>query len=126
MFGMLTYPYPYGSTSIHALLPPVILALTGLIFTTFPYPNINSVISDCVRPEYRGTVFSLYNILNGTGWATGPLLYGILSGYFMKSYPERTAVMYAAVSIESLWLISLAIWLLVAKTYPRDRISAEK
>ena len=126
MFGMLTYPYPYGSTSIHALLPPVILALTGLIFTTFPYPNINSVISDCVRPEYRGTVFSLYNILNGTGWATGPLLYGVLSGYFMRSYPERTAVMYAAVSIESLWLISLAIWLLVAKTYPRDRISAEK
>ncbi len=126
MLGMLAYPYPYGSTSIHALLPPVILALTGLIFTTFPYPNINSVISDCVRPEYRGTVFSLYNILNGTGWATGPLLYGILSEYFMRSYPERTAVMYAAVSIESLWIISLVIWLLVAKTYPRDRISAEK
>jgi len=123
---MFIYPYPYGSTSLSALLPPVILALTGLLFTTFAYPNISSVISDCVRPEYRGTVFSIYNILNTAGWATGPALYGILVKYFMNSYPERTAIMYAAVGLESLWLISLAIWLLVAKTYPRDRISAEK
>ncbi len=126
MLGMFIYPYPYGSTSLSALLPPVILALTGLLFTTFAYPNISSVISDCVRPEYRGTVFSIYNILNTAGWATGPALYGILVKYFMNSYPERTAIMYAAVGLESLWLISLAIWLLVAKTYPRDRISAEK
>jgi len=124
MLGMFTYPYPYGSTSLGALLPPTVLALAGLLFTTFAYPNISSVISDCVRPEYRGTVFSIYNILNTAGWATGPALYGLLVKYLMSWYPERAAIMYAAVILESFWLISLVIWLIIARTYPRDRITA--
>ncbi|BEP18558.1 MFS transporter [Pyrofollis japonicus] len=125
MLGMFVYPYPYGSTSLKALLPPTILALAGLLFTTFAYPNISSIISECVRPEYRGTVFSVYNILNTAGWATGPALYSLLVEWFMDTYPERTAIMYAAVVLESLWLVSLAAWLVVAKTYPKDRISLQ-
>lgn len=123
MLGMFIYPYPYGSTALIDLLPPVILALAGLLFTTFAYPNISSVISDCVYPEYRGTVFSLYNILNTSGWAIGPVVYGLLTGYYISiGMPEKTALMYAAVIIEALWLISLIVWIIVGKTYPKDRI----
>lgn len=123
MLGMFIYPYPYGSTAITDLLPPIILALTGLMFTTFAYPNISSIISDCAYPEYRGTVFSLYNILNTSGWAIGPVLYGLIAGYYISiGIPEKTALMYSAVLIEALWLISLIIWIIVGKTYPRDRI----
>jgi MFS family permease len=69
MAGLLAYPYPYGKETLTVLLPPLILATAGLLFSTFAYPNLSSVISDCVPPEYRGTVFSLYNILNTAGWA---------------------------------------------------------
>ncbi len=127
MLGMFIYPYPYGEVSITALLPPVILALSGLMFTTFAYPNISSVISDCVRSEYRGTVFSIYNILNTIGWATGPLIYGLLVEYYMRSgVEEPTAIMYSAVGLESLWIISLIAWIIAMKTYPKDAITVKQ
>jgi len=126
MLGMFVYPYPYGSTEFSALLPPVLLALGGLLFTTFAYPNISSVISDCVKPEYRGTIFAIYNILNTSGWAIGPFLYGLLVEYFISSgIGEKTALMYSALILESLWLISLVSWIIVMKTYPRDRVVSE-
>lgn len=121
MVAMLAYPYPYGDTSIGALLPPMLLAAFGMMFTTFAYPNISTVISDCVRPEHRGTVFSFYNILNSGGWAIGPSIYGALV-YFLAPTKELvpTAMMYSAVGITSLWLISLAAWVLLLRHYPRD------
>ncbi len=128
MVAMLAYPYPYGDTSVGALLPPMLLAAFGMMFTTFAYPNINTVISDCVRPEHRSTVFSFYNILNSGGWALGPSIYGALI-YFLAPTEELvpTAMLYSAVGITSLWLISLAAWVLLLKYYPRDyaRIRAE-
>ncbi len=126
MLGMFIYPYPYGSTAITDLLPPVLLALGGLLFSTFAYPNISSVMSDCVLPEYRGTVFSLYNILNTAGWAIGPTLYGVLVGYFMSGgLGVKTALMYAAVSVEALWIIALITWFIIMKTYPQDIVSTK-
>jgi len=125
MLGMLAYPYPYGDTSLRALLPPTLLAAAGLMFTTFAYPNLSSVISDCVPPRYRGTVFALYNILNTAGWMIGPTLYGFLVGLLVPRFGEKDALMYAAVGLESLWLVSLAAWLLAARYYPRDRVAAQ-
>jgi len=123
MAAMLAYPYPYGDTSTRALLGPSLLAAVGLMFTTLAYPNINSVISDCVPPGYRGTVFAVYNILNAIGWATGPALYGALVAWLSTSRQLRDAMLYAALGIESLWLISLAAWLLAARYYPRERLA---
>jgi MFS family permease len=127
MLGMFIYPYPRGSEAISDLALPVTLVGAGLMFTTFAYPNISSVISDCTPPKYRGTVFSLYNILNISGWAIGPTLYGLIAGYYIASgVPEPTAIMYAAVILESLWLISLASWIIIAKTYPKDIIKTKE
>lgn len=123
MAAMLAYPYPYGVTSARALLGPTLLAAAGLMFTTFAYPNINSVISDCVPPHHRGTVFAVYNILNSIGWATGPALYGALVARLAASMPLRDAMLYAALGIESLWLVSLAAWLIAARYYPGERLA---
>ncbi len=128
MIAMLTYPYPYGNESLSALLPPALLAAAGMMFTTFAYPNISTVISDCVKPEHRGTVFSIYNILNSLGWATGPMLYGLMVAELMRGGVQETqAMMIAATYITSLWLVSLVAWAFLAKYYPRDyaRIRAE-
>ena len=126
MVAMLAYPYPYGSTSASSLLPPMLLAAAGMMFTTFAYPNISSVISDVVKPEVRSTVFSFYNFINSGGWALGPLIYGALVDALMSwGLDERTALLYSAVGIVSLWIGCIVAWLAVGKTYPRDRIYAQ-
>ncbi len=121
MVMMLAYPYPYGDTSLWALLPPFIIAALGMMFTTFAYPNISTVVSDCVKPEHRSTVFSLYNILNNIGWAMGPFVYGALVALLSDAgIDTKVAMMYSAISVVSLWLISLGAWMLLAKHYPKD------
>ncbi len=121
MIAMLAYPYPYGEVSFAALLPPALLAVAGMMFTTFAYPNISTVISDCVKPEYRGTIFSIYNILNSAGWAIGPTIYGALVYFFLSSgLTKSSSLLYAAVSLVSLWLLCIIAWLLLAKYYPSD------
>lgn len=128
MIAMLTYPYPYGEETITNLLPPAFLAVAGMMFTTFAYPNISSVLSDVVKPEYRGTVFSIYNILNTGGWALGPLIYSIIVRNLIDTgISERNALLTAAVSIVSLWIICGIVWLVIARTYPKDKekITAE-
>ncbi len=121
MVVMLAYPYPYGVISFSALLPPSLLAITGMMFTTFAYPNISTVISDCVKPEYRSTVFSIYNVLNGAGWALGPTLYGAIVYYLLVSgLNKSTALLYSAVGLVSLWLLCILAWMLLAKYYPAD------
>ncbi len=127
MAGMLAYPYPYGAEGLEPLLGPLLLAVAGLLFSTFAYPNLSSIMSDCVEPEYRGTVFSLYNILNTAGWAVGPIVYSWLVKVMMSSgTPERTALLHAALIVEALWLVSLAAWVAMLKTYPHDRIEARR
>ncbi len=121
MVAMLAYPYPYGEVSFAALLPPALLAVAGMMFTTFAYPNISTVISDCVKPEYRGTIFSIYNILNSAGWAIGPTIYGALVYFFISSgLTKSLSLLYAAVSLVSLWLLCIIAWVLLARYYPAD------
>ena len=123
MVAMLAYPYPRGVENLEALLPPALLAATGLMFTTFAYPNLTAVISDCVPQDRRATVFAVYNVLNTIGWSTGPALYGLLVGLLAPRLGELDALLTAAVGLTSLWLVSLAAWLLAARYYPRDRLA---
>ncbi len=124
MIAMLAYPYPYGVETMATLLPPALLAISGMMFTTFAYPNISSVLSDVIEPEYRGTVFSIYNVLNTAGWAIGPFVYPVIVKYLVDlGTPTNNALMNAAIAIVSLWLVCIVFWIIIAKTYPRDKIS---
>ena len=124
MSSMILYPYPYGDTSLRALLLPALLALAGMMFTTFTYPNINTVLSEVVAPEYRGTVFAVYNVLNNLGWTLGPLFYTSLLLTLSQLTDLLTAMTMAAFTTVSLWLLALAVWLYVRKTLLRRAATA--
>ncbi len=112
---MILYPYPRGDASLQSLLPPALLALAGMMFTTFAYPNINTVLSEVVAPEYRGTVFAVYNVLNNLGWTLGPLFYTSLLLAFSSSMTLHDAMTSAAFATVSLWLLALAAWVYLRK-----------
>ena len=151
MLSMIMYPYPCGNSEWSIAIRPLLLAAFGMMFTTIAYPNITVVLSDVVRAEHRGTVFSVYNILNTLGWAIGPLLYPALAYIYMppdirasdlprlitlydpesmryinscmsEMAPVRNAYMYSAATIVLLWIISLLIWIVIKITYEKDRI----
>lgn len=125
MIAFVQYPYPRGEEKLVSLLPPVLLAIGGMMFTTFAYPNISSVLSEVVKPEYRGTVFAVFNILNNLGWGIGPTLYGALKAWLVENMglSIAEASRYSITSIVLLWLIPLIIWLLMIKEYPKHRVS---
>ncbi|ABL77414.1 MFS transporter [Thermofilum pendens] len=123
MMLMVTYPYPYGSTNFKDLLVPSALAVGGMMFTTFAYPNINTVLSEVVVPEHRGTVFAVYSVLNNLGWTLGPTVYTLLLKAFSGVYADQVSAMTAAAStIVSLWLIPALCWLLLHRVYPKEKI----
>ncbi|MET1159522.1 MAG: MFS transporter [Thermoprotei archaeon] len=121
MLGFVLYPYPYGDESLRALLLPAIIALAGMMFTTFAYPNISSVFSEVIEPEYRATAFAVFNILNNLGWGIGPTLYGLLKAEFYEvlGLDISSASRYAITSIVLLWIIPLVIWILMLRLYPK-------
>ncbi|MGC9108449.1 MAG: MFS transporter, partial [Infirmifilum sp.] len=122
MITMILYPYPRGITDLSALLPPSLLVLFGMMFTTFAYPNINSIISEVVIPEHRGTVFAVYSILNNLGWTIGPTFYPWLIGSVFRSADIISSMTTSAAFTVSFWLVVLLIWGLIHKTYPIDRV----
>jgi len=119
---MLIYPYPYGDTSISALFLPALLAVGGMMFTTFAYPNINSVLSDVIIPEHRGTIFAFYSVLNNLGWTLGPTVYTLLFSTFANTMGQIQAMTSAAVLIVSLWLIALLCWIGIYRSYPKEKL----
>jgi len=130
MLSFVLYPYPFGREELAILLPPAILALAGMMFTTLAYPNISSVLSEVTKQEYRATVFAVFNILNNLGWGLGPTLYGLLKDHYYTvlspslSHQEAIAVAskYSITTIVLLWLIPLVIWIIMLKLYPKSRI----
>lgn len=122
MLSMMLYPYPAGVTDTSALLPPALLAVFGMMFTTFAYPNINTILSEVVVPEHRGTVFAIYSILNNLGWTLGPTFYPWLMSTVFRTGDTISSMTLAASFTVSLWLLTLIFWLLIHKTYPKDRI----
>ncbi|MEM4828017.1 MAG: MFS transporter [Desulfurococcaceae archaeon] len=123
MLSFVLYPYPRGSHEISVLLPPLLLAGFGMMFTTLPYPNINAVISEIAKPEYKTTVFSLASVLNTIGWNYGPTIYGALVAFYSTSVlgeaASTLALKYAISTVILLWLIPLSVWIILWKHYSR-------
>ncbi len=122
MLSMILYPFPRGDTSFTALMLPASLAVFGMMFTTFAYPNINTILSEVVVPEHRGTVFAVYSILNNLGWTLGPTFYPWLMRTLFKTGDIVASMTLAASATVSLWLLALLLWVLIHKFYPGDKI----
>lgn len=125
MLVFVLYPYPYGNENIGELIKPIALAGFGMLFTTFAYPNLTSVLSEVVREEHRSTVFSVYNVTNNIGWGLGPFIYGILIPIYRGSLgiDEISAMRYSITTVVAMWVITLGLWLALYRTYPKDRVA---
>ena len=86
--ALLSYPYPYGDTSLNALAPVMVMALLGMTFVTFAAPNVPAILSEVSLPEHRGTIFGIFNITDNIGSAIGPLLTGALIASLGGMYPR--------------------------------------
>lgn len=123
MLSMMLYPYPYGRETLDSLLPPALIAIGGMMFTTFAYPNISTVISDVVPPEHRGKVFAVYGVLNNLGWTLGPSAYAVTLGFMSGLVGDSVQAMtYSASLIVSLWIIAAVCWAALVRTYPREKL----
>ncbi|MEM1516488.1 MAG: MFS transporter [Thermofilum sp.] len=123
MLTMLLYPYPYGRESLESLLPPALIAVGGMMFTTFAYPNISTVMSDVVPPEHRGKVFAVYGVLNNLGWTLGPSAYAVTLGLVSRIVGNSVQAMtYSASMIVSLWIFAAICWAVLVKTYPKEKL----
>ena len=131
LLTFVNYPYPYGRVELAVLLPPAILVLAGMMFTTFTYPNINAVISEVTLPKYRSTVFAVFNIVGSLGWGVGPTLYGLLKDYYYRTVAYGLAMegaialasRYSTTTIVLLWLVTLVAWIIMFKLYPKSRVA---
>ena len=93
------------------------------MFTTFAYPNINTVLSEVVAPEHRGTVFAVYSVLNNLGWTLGPTAYTLVLSCLASMLGDSIQSMtYAAAAIVSLWLLAALCWLGVLRSYPKEKV----
>jgi hypothetical protein len=71
-------------------------ALVALALTSANSPNWYALIAEVNPPEHRGTVFSLGNLVNGFGRATGNALVGVVFRSLSIPPPYNFAVGLAA------------------------------
>lgn len=126
-FGMIVtlfiimYPLPSKPTALQWVF--IGIYSIGLIqLISYAGPNVRAIISQVNLPEDRGTVFGVFNILDNIGRATGPILGGILIEYLRSiGYSNPDAYLWALVISTWFWIPCALIWILIYKTYPRDR-----
>lgn len=126
-FGMIVtlfiimYPLPSKPTALQWVF--IGIYSIGLIqLISYAGPNVRAIISQVNLPEDRGTVFGVFNILDNIGRATGPILGGILIEYLRSiGYGNPDAYLWALVISTWFWIPCALIWILIYKTYPRDR-----
>ncbi|HWG98364.1 MAG TPA: MFS transporter [Pilimelia sp.] len=96
------------------------VAVTALALTSANAPNWFALIADVNPPEHRGTVYSLGNLVNGVGRATGNALFGVairgLAGVFPP--PLNYAV---GLAVFQLFFVPTGVmYYLVSRTCPAD------
>jgi len=112
--ALLSYPYPYGDSSLNALAPVIVMVLLGTIFIPFASPNVLAILSEVTLPEHRGTVFGIFNVTDYIGSAIAPLLAGALIASLGGMYQGLVAT-------ALFWIPCALLWLPAFRTYRRDK-----
>lgn len=118
---IILYPIP----SHPSLIEWIFLVIYSLLFIqliSYAGPNVRAIISQVNLPEDRGTVFGVFNILDNVGKAIGPLFGGLLIEYLRSiGYSVPQAYMWTMIIASLFWIPCSLIWIVIYKTYPRDR-----
>jgi MFS transporter, Spinster family, sphingosine-1-phosphate transporter len=95
-------------------------ALIALGLTSANSPNWFALLADVNPPEHRGTVYSLGNLANGVGRATGNALLGLTSARLIYRLPPPMNYALALALFQLFFVPTGIMYYLASRTAPRD------
>lgn len=96
------------------------LALCALALTSANSPNWFALIVDVNPPEHRGTVYSLGNLVNGVGRASGNGLVGAVFSTLAGRYPPPGNYAIGLAAFQIFFIPTGIMYLLAARTSGKD------
>jgi MFS family permease len=98
----------------------LVSALIALALTSANSPNWFALIVDVNPPEQRGTVYSLGNLVNGVGRATGNGLVAAVFHGLAGRFPPPVNIAIGLAAFQVCFVPTGIMYLLAARTAPRD------
>ncbi len=112
MAFVLNYPSQIGAAQPAYLMPVIVGFIAGIIIT-FTSPNMNAILLNVNPPETRGSVLSLFNLVNDLGKGFGPFIISIFIVHFGRVWAFNLSNLF--------WVFCGIVLLFVIKTLPKDR-----
>ena len=119
-----------GPTIIRAVLANVVTeptvgaclvtAIVALALTSANSPNWFAMIADVNPPEHRGTVYSLGNLVNGVGRASGNALVGVAFRGLASAFPPPLNYAVGLATFQVFFLPTGVMFWLASRTVGRD------
>jgi hypothetical protein len=98
----------------------LLTALLALGLTSANSPNWFALIADVNPPEHRGTVYSLGNLMNGVGRATGNGLIGVAAQALRSAFPPPLNFAVGLAAFQLFFIPTGIMYWLASRTAPRD------
>jgi MFS transporter, Spinster family, sphingosine-1-phosphate transporter len=95
-------------------------ALVALALTSANSPNWFALIADVNPPEHRGTVYSLGNLVNGVGRASGNSLVGAVFNGLIGRFPPPTNFAIGLALFQVFFIPTGIMYWLASRSSPRD------
>jgi MFS family permease len=95
-------------------------AVLALALTSANSPNWFALIAEVNPPEHRGTVFSLGNLVNGAGRATGTGVVGMVFGALQRSLPPPLNFAVGLAAFQVFFIPTGIMYWLASRTSPHD------
>ena len=95
-------------------------ALIALALTSANSPNWFALITEVNPPEHRGTVYSLGNLVNGIGRATGNSLVGIAFQSLQRALPPPVNFAVGLAAFQAFFIPTGIMYWLASRTSPKD------
>ncbi|MEV0268116.1 MAG: MFS transporter [Hamadaea sp.] len=97
-----------------------VMALTALALTSANSPNWFALIADVNLPEHRGTVYSVGNLANGVGRATGNSLVGVAFSALSRGLPPPWNYATGLALFQIFFIPTGVMYWLASRTCPKD------
>ncbi|MFC3500981.1 MFS transporter [Micromonospora krabiensis] len=98
----------------------LLAALLALALTSANAPNWFALIADVNPPEHRGTVYSLGNLVNGVGRATGNYLVGAAFQALRTAFPPPLNYAVGLAAFQLFFVPTGIMYWLASRTSPED------
>lgn len=98
----------------------LLTAILALALTSANSPNWFALIADVNPPEHRGTVYSLGNLVNGVGRATGNALVGVAFHGLRTAFPPPLNFAVGLAAFQLFFVPTGIMYWLASRTSARD------